>query len=133
MKRTVVFEDQPSAVSSVDRRYRIALHLSHTEARLDIGGELDAAAAPDLCRVLASLEILIRVPVEIDLGDVVCVDAAGLTPLLEAARRRAASYLPPMLVISSSEAIEQLMQSMDAVWPSESDADAAVLPPGFGQ
>ncbi len=132
-KRTVVFEDQPGAVSDVDRRYRIALHLSRTEARLDIGGQLDAAAAPDLCRILASLEILIRVPVEVDLCEVVSVDAAGLTPLLETARRRAASYLPPLLIITSSEAITHLMQSMGVAWPSAAEADAAVLSPGFGQ
>lgn len=85
----------PAPAAKVKRAkcYQLGLTLSASQTLVTLTGDIDVAAAPDLGRLMASLDIL-TVPIHVDMSAVSFVDSSGLTPLIEATRRRTASRSP---------------------------------------
>jgi anti-anti-sigma factor len=84
-------------------------------------GDIDIAAVDSLERVLTSLD-LITAGISVDMQAVTFIDSSGLFPLLEAARRRKAHGLAPIL-IGQCSARASLFLRLLKVNPKSFDAD----------
>ena len=92
------------------KTYRLELTLSAKQSFVTLVGEIDLAACADLTRLFASLDVL-AVPIQVDMSAVTFMDSYGLTPLIEATRRRTASR-PPLLVVKQSRQVRRLLAAI---------------------
>lgn len=103
--------DRPATAASTGRRggtYRIDLTIASSEARVELFGEIDLLSAPDLTRLMDSLDLL-GLPICVELGAVTFLDTAGIRPLVDAARRREQHRLPPILIGEASASARYLL------------------------
>jgi anti-anti-sigma factor len=89
--------------------HSVNLVLRNDSALVRLAGDIDVVAAEDLNRLMASLERLTTVAIEVDLADVRFLDSSGLQPLVEATRRRRAWHLPPVVIGECSKPVLRLL------------------------
>jgi anti-anti-sigma factor len=78
---------------------------------VSLAGEVDVATAPDVNRLMTTFD-KVYMAVHVDLSDVTFLDTSGLQPLIEAARRRAAPGLPPLLIDGASRVVRRLLDAV---------------------
>jgi anti-anti-sigma factor len=78
--------------------HALGLTIGRQSAQVRISGEIDLAAVADLTRLMESLDLLAYMSVDVDLGEVTFLDSSGVSPLVEASRRRQFAQLPPILI-----------------------------------
>jgi anti-anti-sigma factor len=89
--------------------YTITVSHGTQFARLELSGEIDAAAEPELTRALEGLDDIRDMPVQVDLSGVTFLDSSGVNPLAEAARRRRDLEQPPLLIAGISRQARRLL------------------------
>jgi anti-anti-sigma factor len=90
------------------KSHRIDLTLGRSRVLVELGGEIDLLAAPDLRQLLGSLHRL-HSDVCLDLAAVSFMDTAGLEPLIEATRDRRDLKLPPLSLRNCSGPVLRLL------------------------
>jgi anti-anti-sigma factor len=93
------------------KAHSLRLLLDRHGAEVTIAGQIDMAAAPDIDRLLASLDRL-GAEIRVDLTRVSFLDTSGVEPLVEACRRRVALGLPPLLLTGTSPAARRLLDTI---------------------
>jgi anti-anti-sigma factor len=83
---------------SSGKAYELGLVLGPRGARVSLAGEIDMSAAPDLTRLMSSLQPL-AMPILVDLSAVTFLDSSGATPLFEASRQREARNQHPVELV----------------------------------
>ncbi|HEX4431800.1 MAG TPA: STAS domain-containing protein [Frankiaceae bacterium] len=118
------------------KEHRLELAFVRDRAEVRILGEIDVLAAPDLTRLLESLDLL-ATTVHVDLGPVTFIDSAGLKPLIEATRRRRRDAMPPLVFDACSRQVRRLLDCAGLGGDPLLDVDAwdtlavaALYPPG---
>lgn len=89
--------------------HKFDLTLGRATAHVRLAGEIDSASAADLTRLLASLDRLFSMTVEVDLAGVTFLDTAGVHPLIEATRRRESAALPALVIGECSRPARYLL------------------------
>jgi anti-sigma B factor antagonist len=89
--------------------YQLGLIFNRSCAIVTLIGDIDVAAAPDLNRLLESLETFSS-PVEIDMSAVTFLDSSGLAPLIAATRRRIETC-PPLYISARSRPVQRLLHA----------------------
>jgi anti-anti-sigma factor len=91
-----------------NKSHRIDLTLGRSRVLVELSGEIDLLAAPDLRHLLDSLHRL-HSDVCLDLAAVSFMDTAGLEPLIEATRVRRDRKLPPLSLRNCSGPVLRLL------------------------
>jgi anti-anti-sigma regulatory factor len=82
--------------------YALRLTIGRLHAQVHLEGAIDVAAAPDLSKLMNSLDRLVSMAVDIDLSAVTFLDTHGVRPLIDATRRRRRDQLPPVAISECS-------------------------------
>ncbi len=100
----------PAFLASQEGDHSVTLTLDGTIGRIELAGEIDLVAVPDLLRTLSSVDGL-PITLHIELINVTFLDLSGVEPLVEAARRRTVQELPPLLIGGCSTPVRRLLDA----------------------
>jgi anti-anti-sigma regulatory factor len=92
-----LFDVAATEAGMAGKVYRPALTLSRDGAKVLAEGEVDAGSAPDLDRLLPSVDS-IHLSVHADLGGVTFLDTSGLAPFVEASRPQNDLGVPALFI-----------------------------------
>jgi anti-anti-sigma factor len=91
--------------------YTVKVTINWQSVQLDLGGDVDVLAAAGLTMTLDSIDRMPAMTVHVNMADVTFLDATGVRPLVEAARRRRDFDWPPLLIASPSRPVVRLLRA----------------------
>jgi hypothetical protein len=82
--------------------HSLGLAIGPEAVQVHLGGDIGQESNSDLERLMSSLDLLVYVPIDIDMTAVTFLDRAGVEPLVTATHRRQKDHLPPVRIGSCS-------------------------------